>query len=332
MANIVSKQKSRPAPLNITNGDAAVAVMRQAKIPGDYLPWRDVLHEGPVPDGLSLTALSSIRARFIAEQRWGEADQVAADFRWRDRRLQRWREYSKVVLWFEHDLYDQLQLLQILGWFADQPHAPGQLSLICTEHYLGAITAGELQNLVRFEQPIDNRHLSLAKTAWRAFRSTTPEAWAALLHQDTAPLPFLLDAVIRLLEEYPHPRNGLSRTQMQALRLTELRPISPSRLFELYQQTEHRRFLGDLPFWTLLRQMTRSNPPLLKVTNAAELSIPPAEDQAISITPCGRQVLQGKRNWLQCHRLDRWLGGVHLTADKRWFWDAERKQFGGIDH
>ncbi len=40
--------------LNITNGDSAVELMRKAGISGEYLPWRDVLHDGPVPAGLSL--------------------------------------------------------------------------------------------------------------------------------------------------------------------------------------------------------------------------------------------------------------------------------------
>ena len=40
--------------LNITNGDCAVETMKKANIAGLFLPWRDVLHEGPVPDDLSL--------------------------------------------------------------------------------------------------------------------------------------------------------------------------------------------------------------------------------------------------------------------------------------
>jgi hypothetical protein len=58
--------------LNITNGDSAVMVMQQAGIPGVFLPWRDVLHDGPVPAGLSLEKLSEVRAQFISDQGWGE--------------------------------------------------------------------------------------------------------------------------------------------------------------------------------------------------------------------------------------------------------------------
>jgi len=43
--------------LNITNGDCAVEIMKKADIPGTFLPWQDVLHDGPVPERLSLEEL-----------------------------------------------------------------------------------------------------------------------------------------------------------------------------------------------------------------------------------------------------------------------------------
>jgi len=43
--------------LHVTNGDSVLAVFREAGIPGTYLAWRDVLHDGPVPQTASLDAL-----------------------------------------------------------------------------------------------------------------------------------------------------------------------------------------------------------------------------------------------------------------------------------
>lgn len=246
--------------LNITNGDCAVDIMRKADVYGDFLPWRDLLHEGPVPQGLALKELSEVRARYIAEQGWGDPEQVIADFSARNNTLQCYREYSKVVLWFEHDLYDQLQILQILDWFSDKPIAPGQLILICTERYLGMLKPDEISVLFQFEQEISQQHLAVAKSAWKAFRSDTPQAWADLLQLDTTALPFLSDAVIRLLEEYPNPVNGLSRIQQQSLQILSGGEVAPGRLFALYQETEQRRFLGDWSFRNLLRQMIHSHP------------------------------------------------------------------------
>ena len=106
--------------LIITNGDSAVDTLKEAGIVADFLPWRDVLHDGPVPANLTLEELSLIRAKFISELGWGEHEDVMNNFQDRDSKLTTFRDYEEVILWFEHDLYDQLQLIQLLDWFSQQ--------------------------------------------------------------------------------------------------------------------------------------------------------------------------------------------------------------------
>ena len=76
--------------LHITNGDCAVAVLAKA-VSGTFLPWQDVLHEGPVQAGLALEALSRSRAQFIADAGWGPHDQVRKGFAARDAAFRRAR-------------------------------------------------------------------------------------------------------------------------------------------------------------------------------------------------------------------------------------------------
>ena len=80
--------------LHITNGDGAAELIRQAGVDGTIVPWRDALHEGPVP-AENPAALREIRVRFLVGEGWSELGDV-------------------LPWWFEHDLYDQLQLVQIL--------------------------------------------------------------------------------------------------------------------------------------------------------------------------------------------------------------------------
>jgi hypothetical protein len=51
--------------LHITSGDSAAQGIRDAGIPGNVLPRRDLLHEGPVPQGITLDQLRVTRARFM---------------------------------------------------------------------------------------------------------------------------------------------------------------------------------------------------------------------------------------------------------------------------
>ena len=129
--------------LMITNGDAAGELLRRAIPRAEVLPWRDVLHEGPVPPTGTLAELTAIRAEYLADRGWGEREEIATYLQARDRRARPFDGVHRVVLWFEHDLYDQLQLLQILDWFSrEQMNADGSLLLVQASEFLGASDRG----------------------------------------------------------------------------------------------------------------------------------------------------------------------------------------------
>ena len=238
--------------LNITNGDSAVKIMKAANIPGVFLPWRDVLHDGPVPAGLTLEKLSEVRANFIIESGWGSPENIKQDFIERDNTLKSFEKYEKVILWFEHDLYDQLQILQIIDWFDKNRPKDSSLSIICVDKYLGMLSPEEMATLFQYEEPVTEEHYELSSEAWSAFRTDTPEQWVALLQMDTTKLPFLEGAILRLLEEYPNCSNGLSRTAQQALKIISQGEKRAGRVFGAFQDSEERKFMGDSSFWEIL--------------------------------------------------------------------------------
>lgn len=317
----------KPA-LIITNGDSAVDIMKKAGFEGHLLPWRDVLHEGAVPNNLDLASLSRIRARFISERGWGQPEQVLRSFRERDSTLQRADNYAKITLWFEHDLYDQLQMLQILDWFYHHRPDPTPLSMVCTETYLGLSSPDQIRTLEEYETRVTTDQLALAHHAWSAFTASDPLLWASLLEEDTSPLPFLRGAVLRLLEEYPHRGTGLSRTALAVLRLLAQQSFCPGRLFARYMESEERRFLGDASFLMVLNTLANSVTPLVK-SDPKPLTLPASPDQRVTITKEGLECLDGVRNWLDSHPIDQWIGGVHLTPGNRWWWDPETQLITG---
>ncbi len=309
--------------LHITNGDSAADLLREAGLEGVVLPWRDVLHEGPVPAGLDLAALSRLRAEFLAGSGWGVADELHADFIERDRQLAAAGDFHRVVLWFEHDLYDQLQVLQLLDWFAHPDNRHPSLSMICTDRYLGWLTPGEVPDMWQHERRVTRPQLDLAQRAWAAFRAPEPGLWQSLLDVDTGVLPFLDGAVRRLIEEYPDCRSGLSRTARTALALIEGGFDHPGRLFARYQETEERQFLGDLSFWAVLEELGASTPPLLRAEAGGGLSPPFSPSSRVALTQAGIDTLHARRHWLDSHSLDRWIGGVHLLPGSTWCRSAQ---------
>ncbi|BCG64657.1 MAG: hypothetical protein methR_P2448 [Methyloprofundus sp.] len=318
--------------LNISNGTCATAIMQQANIPGSFLAWNDLLHAGPVPQNLSLTELSTVRTQFIADCGWGTKSDIAQSFAARDQILINFKRYAKIILWFEHDLYDQLQLIQILAWFQQVPLHNVQLSIICTDQYLGMQTPKSMLALLKHEQAITEKQLQTAKQAWDALRADTPEQWQQLLQKDTAALPFLKGTILRLLEEYPSSFNGLSRTSHIALDIIATNPCRPEQAFARYQKTEERRFLGDSSFWLILEQFLACQTPLITLATGRNLNIPSTEKQLLSITQTGKDILVGKQNWLDLYEPNFWIGGVHLATNNIWCWDTKFTQIQLLGH
>jgi hypothetical protein len=121
--------------LHVTNGNSAIEAIRGAGILGEFVAWRDALHEGPVPADTRLEILAPLRARFIADQGWADYDSALADFERRDEALRAFAEHDEVVLWFEHDLYDQLQILEILAHFAGVALGATRLRMLCIDRH-----------------------------------------------------------------------------------------------------------------------------------------------------------------------------------------------------
>lgn len=298
--------------LNIVNGDACIDMMKEAEIKGDFLPWRDFLHEGPVPANLSLEALSKIRAEFIAIYGLGQRREIEKDFEQRDQKLKSFNSYNKVVLWFEHDLYDQLQLLQILSWFATQKLGLTRLTLICNNQYLGDSSVQQIKKLSLYETDILEEHLDIAQNAWEAFTSETPKKWASILKDSTEILPFLKGAVYRMLQEYPSTKYGLSRTEHQALQAISDGQSKRTELFQKCQSLEGRKFMGDMIFWKILDDFEAHG--VIEDNNGL-----------LSITPLGKQILNLEENWLNIKDIQRSIGGVNLSHENLWCWDMKEE-------
>jgi hypothetical protein len=315
--------------LIITNGDAAAESIRQARINGEILAWRDILHEGPVPQVDTLEELSEIRVAFLAGGGWGDPVEIAESFAVRDSVMRGLSQFSDVTLWFEHDLYDQLQLLQILDYLGSRPELHSRVSLIQAGSFISKETPSRLKMHLKLRKPIEALQYGLGQGAWRAFRAASPENWTAFLRYDTSPLPFLRHSILRHMEEFPSPRTGLTRTEAFILEMIYTGHATPISIFHLFEENEEAAFMGDWSFWRILDSLAEGAAPFITGFQVRGFS-PFMDDEMrgiylnseLKLTGLGMTALHGKKDALDFRRLDRWMGGTHLTNKRAWRWDA----------
>jgi hypothetical protein len=101
-------------PLHVTNGESVASTLRATSLDGVVLSWDDVLHVGPL--AYDPEESRALRSRFLAEHGWGTEEAIHAELSRRDGLL---GQAKRIVLWFEQDLVDQLQLLQVLAQLDD---------------------------------------------------------------------------------------------------------------------------------------------------------------------------------------------------------------------
>lgn len=314
-----------PEALHISNGDAT-------DVPGTGLArrvmyWRDILHEGPVPE-VPPAELRQIRVDYLTGYNGVERAGAMRQFTERDQALEAGRD-GQYVLWFEADLYDQLQLAEILARLADLGVPAGRITLICIGEHpgiarfggLGELTADQLRELPRTSAcaRLTPEALELATRAWAAFRAPTPEGLGAIAAARLGELRFLGEAFDRLGREYPASRDGLSLTERRVLAAVADGAPTAGTAFVRAQARETRPYMGDSTCFARMDRMAEGPHPLLRLDPPDR---PVQRTTGLHLTDSGARVLAGQADQVALNGIDRWIGGVHLHGHHvPWRWD-----------
>jgi hypothetical protein len=312
--------------LHLTNGTSIIPNIREAGVQGAIVPWDDALHEGPVPAGLGPAALRERRADFLASCGWAPREKIARDLEARDRAVEEALRLDEIVLWFEHDLFDQLHLIQIL----DRLPIDGgpRVTIVPAATYLGHQPASDYPALFNGRRDVSSAERIAARDAWGAFRLADPRAIVGVLPRVTV-LPHLGPALRRHLEQFPSVATGLSRTEQHTLEAVASGVTRIGDLFAATQQREEAFFMGDAAYLFHITSLIRSHRPLVKTADALAPFVPSharSLDLHVALTTLGSSVLSQDSDRIELCAIDRWLGGVHLSGNGPvWRWDADRQ-------
>lgn len=319
-----------PDTLHIRCGSDIRQALTIAGFSGAFLEFADPFCQGPVPAG-SLKTLQAARADFISRAYGIDLKDAKARQQKEYAALAAASDHKHVVLWFEHDSYDQLILAYLLNHFA-QADQPEKLELICVDQVPGVPGFTGLGHLApeiliwlweNRRQPVSQAHTELGQEAWAAIRSPDPAALLTLSNAPTPPVPQMGPALRRHLQELPAARSGLSLTQTLVLQiLAEQGAMAVGQVFRaLILNYEPLPFLADLMFWQALVDLQNSDPAPLEVSDTHL----PWPNRMVDISPYGADLLAGRRDYLQTYQGKRWVGGMcidpHNEGLRTYRWD-----------
>jgi hypothetical protein len=311
--------------LHVTNGDSTVPELRATGLAHHIVCWRDALHDGPVPD-VPDEELRRIRARFLVGENAADLG-TTEEFAERDRILESHRD-GDYVLWFEADLYDQLQLIQIVAKLHELKVPASRITLICIGEYpgiahfggLGELKADQLRRLPAMAAtPLTATALEHATRAWTLFRAPDPSGLGQIAAKPMRELRFVAEAFDRLSREYPSTRDGLSLTERRILAAVAAAAPTAEAAFFRVGAKETRPFLGDTWCFDAMTRLARAPNPLLEAEPTARAVEPHSR---LRLTDIGQRVLDGHEDHIALNGIDRWIGGVHLHGHELpWRWN-----------
>jgi hypothetical protein len=316
----------RDGIVQVVNGDSTAGTLEEADVPGEIRVWADPLDVGPVLPGPDEEHRAA-RARYWAGQGAGDEGKLVAQHAAWDAGVDEGAdEADEVVLWYEHDLFDQLALVRLLARIGRRPRK-AQVSMVSIDRHpdvpeflgLGQLESHQLAQLWPRRTPIARDALDEAAAAWVAITAPEPRAVLFVAKRVKA-LPFLAGALERHLEELPDTGTGLTRTERQVLGAVARGIDSVGALMKELHTIDPRYVVTDGNVVTVLRTLA-----------AIELLTLPAElmskSGGITATPAAKDVLAGKTDRIATYGIDTWRGGVRLVGKGPvWRWDQTERR------
>ncbi|NVJ70433.1 MAG: DUF1835 domain-containing protein [Alphaproteobacteria bacterium] len=289
--------------------------LQAAGVEGAFLEFSDPFCQGAVKD-LPQEAFLESRSAFVTSAYGLNPAEAMKKQRLSYARLANAAAYERIVLWFEHDSYDQLILMYLLKHFGALEERP-EIELVCIDDSpveprfigLGQLSPTDLKALYGQRKVVDEAMFKLGQAVWAALVEETPHNLVRIVQNGTPVVPMCAGAIKRHLQELPARSSGLSLTEELSLKmLMEKGPMTAGDMFrELTFKRDPLPFLGDAMYWYDLKRL------VIGGAIDAEGEIGP--DTAVQITDLGRACAEGREDWMAHVKAERYVGGIRVAPD-----------------
>jgi len=305
--------------MHVLNGDATLTLFRQSDIPGEIVVCREMMCEGKVKYTNDPADFFTSRSKHL-EYHYGIDKQTYFTNVVKElEQLARVAREDEVVLWFEFDLFCQINLLFILHYLRSQISPLPRISMVSIDQHpevpdfrgLGLLMPYHFPALFQERMYLEDADLARAEHAWQAYCQGDPLTLEAISKEPGGNLPFLGPALRAHLQRLPSVENGLNVIQNYFLRKLS---VSRQRWHDLYAQ-----------FWTDMKLYGFGDFQLdIYIQRMRSAGLIAQQDAMLSITTLGLEILNNEENYLDYISLEhRWLGGLRLLHSP-WRWSEKQ--------
>jgi len=303
--------------IHIHNGDSVAATARRALLPGRHVAFRETLITGPVRD-LPQHDRIEARARFLSDYYGENLLRTRNELLEQEQFLNAARDDEEIVLWFEHDLFCLFNFIYLLVRLAKAR----RVTALWSPQPLGTMSEEELVTVYQSRAAVAPMMFRIAVEAWKAYTSDEASALERMFNNDWRDFPFLRDGFALHASRFPSTFDGLGEPERRMMSAIDAGATDFASLFVQLDRNPPRFGFGDGEVLRHLRRLASCALPMITITEIGDT--PPKA--LFALTPAGRKVLAGESDFIDLNNAGFWLGGVHLTRERMWRWDRDRRE------
>lgn len=213
------------------------------------------------------------------------------------------KQQDQIILWFEYDLFCQINMLAVLSWLKKHRRY-AEIYLVCSGdedetnrlYGLGDLNDEQIFHSYKNKIKLSQNDIEYADYVWQLYCSDNPIRLENLIDFDNYKFEYLADAIKVHLKRFPTIKNGLNELENRVLEYSlQQKPKSKKQLLNKLLQNQGFYGFGDTQYERVISNLR----PLFSSFNPVRL------------TAKGKEILDGQTNYYsQIRDNEDYLGGA----------------------
>ena len=253
--------------VHVLNGDSTVPIFAKSGISGDVVVWREMLCEGQIHHTIGSDEFWKERYAYF------EYELGVSKLEYFDRtikeivKLEDLSNYSEVVLWFEYDLFCQINLLGLCTYLRINYRKSLTYYLVCPGNIKGKEKLQSLSDLspavyttlFRDKIKLTKNNLQFAEQCWTIYIENSKEKLEAFNFDQCPKFNYLQVAMNQHFQRFPK-ENGLNQIENKIITVIGAQGFTADEIVEhllIWQQEETVYGFGDLQYFMYLKRLNK---------------------------------------------------------------------------
>lgn len=213
--------------LHITNGDSFTQRLGTLKLKGDVITWREMLCEGQTLTNVGSETFWKARFEFLNKNYKVSKSSFIEKTLKEYRSLCNHKQQDQIVLWFEYDLFCQINMLAVISWLKTH-RKYAEITLVCSGkeddsdklYALNELSDEQLLKLYENKVVLKQDDIEYADYVWQLYCSDNPMRLENLTDFKNYKFDYLSEAITSHLHRFPSIKNGLNAMENNILQLS----------------------------------------------------------------------------------------------------------------